>query len=665
MLELELTPNRPDCLGVYGVAREVYAITGAPLAPPPWDGDARAEGPGEAGDYASVTVEVPELCPRFTARVFVDVAVGPSPAWLRARLIAAGQRPISNVVDVTNYVMLLTGQPLHAFDLDRVAEGRLIVRTAREGERLTTLDGVEREFDTECVLVCDADGPAGIAGIMGGSSSEVGDATTRVLLEVATWNGVNILRTSNFLGLRTEASTRFEKQLHPELAMRAQRVASRLLAETAGARLVPGTLDVAAAPPPSRSIALRGARMRGLLGMEVGRDQARAYLERLGFGAKPVGEDDLEVSVPPDRHYDVTREADVIEEVARVHGLDEHLPATLPEHGQRGALTRDQRLRRRAEDVLRDLGFCEIVAWSLTSPELAERLRLPAGDERRAAIVVHNPLSAEQSVLRTTLLGGLLDAARHNLARHAERLALFESGRVYLRRPPAAAGGVVAGQFVGELPPPALEPHRIAALAAGSVRPSSWAGAPPAPDGGLFYELKGVVEALLGQLGAEASFEPGEQPFLRPGRAAAIQLAGAEAGWIGEVHPEVAAAWDLPECAAFELDAAALLAAWREDQQYEDVTTFPAVYEDLAVAVPDELPAESLRAAVLEAGGELLRSARIFDLYRGAQVGEGRKSIALRLEFRAPDRTLTDADVAARRRAIEEALARIGGALRG
>ncbi len=284
VLELEVTPNRVDCFGVYGVAREVHAITVAPLGPEPWADDAPAEGEGEVSDYASLTVEVPDLCPRFTARVFTEVEVGPSPAWLQARLTAAGQRPINNVVDITNYVMLLTAQPLHAFDLDRVPDGALTIRTAREGETMRTLDGAERALDPETVLVCDRDGPSGIAGIMGGQVSEVSGSTVRVLLEVATWNGPNILRTSRMLGLRSEASSRFEKQLHPELCMRAQRIASRLMVELCGAKLVPGTLDAAAEVPPLHRIRLRGARVEVLLGMPIAQADQVAYLQRLGFG---------------------------------------------------------------------------------------------------------------------------------------------------------------------------------------------------------------------------------------------------------------------------------------------------------------------------------------------------------------------------------------------
>ena len=654
VLELEVTPNRVDCFGVYGVAREVHAISGAPLAPEPWAEDAPAEGEGEAGDHASVTVEVPDLCPRFTARVFTDVEVGPSPAWLQARLVAAGQRPINNVVDITNYVMLLTAQPLHAFDLDKVPDGALTVRTAGQGEKMTTLDGVERSFDTETVLVCDQNGPSGIAGIMGGQVSEVSAETTRVLLEVANWNGTNILRSSRMLGLRSEASSRFEKQLHPELCMRAQRIASRLMVELCGAKLVPGTIDVAAELPAPRRLTLRGERVEGLLGMTIGQSDQVAYLERLGFGVEANG-DDLEVTVPPDRHYDVTREVDLIEEVGRIHGLDEHLPSTLPAvSGRVGGLSRAQRLRRRAEDAMRDLGFDEIVGWSFTDPGESGRLRIPGEDPRANGIVISNPLSEDQSVMRTTLLGSLLDNAQRNLSRGADRVLLFESGRVYL---PGQSG-----EFPGERPAPDHEPHRIGCIAAGSPS-QSWRGSEEPND---FFALKGVLEALAGQLGAPLSFEPAEEPFLHPGRAARVAVVGVPAGWISEVHPLVCREWDVDAAVAFEVDLAPLVAvAAAGEETFEDVTTFPAVHQDLAVVVPVEVPAAQLRELVLAAGGELLRAAEVFDLYEGEQVGEGRKSIALRLEFRAADRTLTDEEVAAVRTAIEAELEKLGGTLRG
>jgi phenylalanyl-tRNA synthetase beta chain len=656
VLELEVTPNRPDCLGVYGVAREVHAISAAPLAAEPWAEDAAAEGEGAVGDHASVAVEVPELCPRFTARVFTDVTIGPSPSWLQARLSAAGQRPINNVVDITNYAMLLTAQPLHAFDLDAVPGGALTVRAASDGEKMTTLDEVERSFDAETVLVCDRDGPSGIAGIMGGQRSEVSDSTTRVLLEVANWNGTNILRSSRLLGLRSEASSRFEKGLHPELCMRAQRIASRLLVELCGATLVPGTIDVAAEAPAPTRLSLRAARVEGLLGMPIAQPDQSAYLERLGFGVSAEG-DDLVVEVPPDRHYDVTREVDLIEEVARVHGLDEHLPSTLPgSAGQAGGLRRDQRLRRRAEDVLRDLGFDEVVGWSFTDPAEAARLRIPGGDPRAGAVRISNPLSEDQSVMRTTLLGSLLDAAQRNVARDAERVALFESARIYLTTPPTAGG------FAGERDAPFAEPHALGALTVGPLTPKSWRGGGEAAD---FFALKGVLEGLAARLDAPVSFEAATEPFLHPGRAARVLVGEAEAGWIGEIHPLVCREWDLEAAVGFELGLAPLLgAAGAGEERFEDVTTYPSVRQDLAVVVPQDVSAARVRDAVLAGGGELLREATVFDRFEGEQLGEGRKSLALRLEFRAADRTLTDEEVAAQREAIAAELAQIGGSPR-
>jgi phenylalanyl-tRNA synthetase beta chain len=662
VLELEPTSNRVDCFGVYGVARELHAVTGAELAAPPWDEDAAAAGDGQVEDYASVTVEVPELCPRFTARVFTDVRLGPSPLWLKARLIAAGMRPINNVVDITNYVMLLTAQPLHAFDLDKVPAGALIIRTAKDGESMTTLDGVQRRFDADAVLVCDREGPSGIAGIMGGQASEVSEQTTRVLLEVATWNGVNILRTSRKLGLRSDASNRFEKQLHPELAIRAQRLASRLMVELCGAKLVPGTIDVAAEVPEPPRLELRTERVLGLLGMPIEGKLCADYLERLGFEVSGRGKE-LKATVPVHRHYDVTREVDLIEEVGRIHGYTDHLPATLPEtSGQAGRLTREQGLRRRAEDVMLDLGFEGLVTLSLTDPGMPSRLRIPSEDPRAEPIGVSNPLSVEHSELRTTLLGTLLDAVRHNFAHGAERVAVFESGRGYLRHGSSPFGGVLGGAFAGHRAAPVHEPQRIACLASGALRPGGWGGDAVEAD---FFSIKGMLEALASQLAVEVEVELADEPFLHPGRSARILLGGEPAGWIGELHPLVCRAWDLEAAAGFELELAVLVGlspAGRE--QFEDVISYPAVHQDIAVVVPEETPAAEVRKAVLAGGGELLRSAEVFDLYRGDQLGEERKSLALRLSFRAADRTLTDEEVAPLRESIREAVAEIGGSLR-
>jgi phenylalanyl-tRNA synthetase beta chain len=662
VLELEPTSNRVDCFGVYGVARELHAVTGAELTPPPWDGDAEATGEGAADDYASVTVEVPELCPRFTARVFTDVRIGPSPTWLKARLIGAGMHPINNVVDITNYAMLLTAQPLHAFDLDQVSGGELIIRTARDGERLTTIDGVERSFDSETVLVCDRNGPSGVAGIMGGQISEVSDQTTRVLLEVANWNGVNVLRTSRRLGLRTDASTRFEKQLHPEPTMWAQRVASQLMVDLCGARLVPGTIDVAAEIPARHEVRLRTDRADRLLGMRIEPAYCETYLRRLAFDVSREGHD-IDTLVPVHRHYDVTREVDLIEEVGRIHGYADHIPATLPEEcAAGGRLDREQLLRRRVEDVMRDQGFDGIVSLSLTEPGLPRALRLPVDHPRSRTIGISNPLSQEHSVLRTTLIGSLLDGARYNLARGAERVALYEVGRAYLRAGEPVADGPLGGRFAGRQAAPAYEPQRLACLATGALSEGGWREEAVEAD---FYAAKAVLDALCSALGLRVEVSATSGPFLHPGRAAKVRLDAGEIGWIGELHPLVCRTWDLDSAVGFELDLAPLVAASpRGRERYEDVISYPAVHQDIAVVVAEDIEAARVRAAVVEGGGELLRAAEVFDLYRGEQLGEGRKSLALRLEFRAPDRTLTDEEVAERREAIRTAVGKIGGSLR-
>ena len=682
VIELEVTPNRPDCLGVYGVARELHAATGAPLAPEPW-----REDPGSPGTLAGVevVVECPDLCPRFTARVFEDVTIAPSPPWLKARLSAAGQRPINNVVDITNYAMLLTGQPLHAFDLDRVSGARLTVRRATEGERVQTLDGQTRTLDSEMVVIEDADGPTSIAGLMGGERSEVQPDTTRVLLEVANWHGPNIHRTSWALGLRSEASSRFEKGLAPEQCLWAQAVATRLMVELCGASVAPGTIDIGGERPPgwagsgANAIRLREARVRAILGVEIARARQTEILNALDFHTADAP-DGLDVTPPPARREDVTREADLIEEVARIDGL-ERLPATLPaRRGAYGVLSHAQRLRRRALDALVGRGCYEAVGWTFASPSLADRLRLDAGDPRRDAPVVENPLSEDQSLLRTTLLGSLLDTAARNLARGMTDLRLFEVGTVFAAPGPTSAADwtppdptsedpferAIGG---GRGPLPAritgvVERRSLAVLLAGRLYESSWGvPEPPAAD---FYAVKAMLAALGSALrvtGIELASEP--QPFLHPGRAAAVTVdAGEPIGWLGELHPLVAQAWELPGASAFEIDLDRLIAAAPAEIGYEDLIGYPPLRQDLAVVLPDDVTAASALSAAREAGGELLREVSVFDVYTGSQVGEGRRSLALALSFRAADRTLADEDVVPVRERIVAALGALGGELR-
>ncbi|MCP9488500.1 MAG: phenylalanine--tRNA ligase subunit beta [Solirubrobacteraceae bacterium MAG38_C4-C5] len=647
VLELEITPNRPDCLGVYGVAREVHAATGAPLTPPPWT-EGLSPGWGCEVDGVRIEVRDPDLCPRFTAVAYDDVTIAPSPPWLKARLMAAGQRPISNVVDITNYAMLLTGQPLHAFDLDRVAGGALTVRRATEGEEVTTLDGQVRRLDGEMVLIEDADGPTSIAGVMGGERSEVREGTTRVLMEVATWDGPNIHRTAQLLDLRSEASSRFEKGLAPEQAVEAQAVAHRLMVDLCGATPRPALIDVGGAGragTQSAVIELRARTVERLLGQAVATERQEVILRALGFGVEAAA-DALLVTVPSFRRHDVTREADLVEEVARIDGL-ERLPATLPaRRGAAGMLDRPQRLRRRAEDVLVGRGLHEVVGWSFTSRELLDRLRLPADSPLREVVELLNPMSEAQAVLRPTILGSLLDAARHNAAHGQRDLALFESGAVY-----RAAGDPPTGS-VGGLP---HEHHALAVLLQGALARATW-GTPQPPRAG-FFAAKGLLAAVLHALRVEWQVTPAQEPYLHPGRSAAVLVAGERVGWLGEVHPLVTRSWELDDpVASFAVDLGRVIAAAPAAERYEDVTSHPAVRQDLAVVLPADVPAERVLAVTRGAGGTLLTHTEVFDVYEGEQVGEGRRSLALHLEFRAPDRTLTDEDADRARGKIVAAL---------
>ncbi|HEY2632420.1 MAG TPA: phenylalanine--tRNA ligase subunit beta [Solirubrobacteraceae bacterium] len=687
VIELEITPNRPDCLGVYGVARELHAATGAPLAIEPWadepsigeqggmphaggmvggegvgisiEGDSRADltvSPARARESpqneqpqpppVTVKVECPDLCKRFTARVFEDLTIAPSPPWLKSRLSAAGQRPINNVVDITNYAMLLTGQPLHAFDLDRVAGQTLTVRRAREGEQVNTLDGQTRTLDSEMVVIEDADGPTSIAGIMGGERSEVQGDTKRVLMEVANWNGPNIHRTSWALGLRSEASGRFEKGLAPEQCMHAQAVATQLMVELCGATVLPETIDLAWEPQPAQTIRLREQRVEAILGMPVPHARQAEILRALDFDVAELAEPALDVTVPAVRREDVTREADLIEEVARIHGL-EALPTTLPaRRGAYGRLSESQHLRRRAVDTLVGRGLHEVVGWTFTPPTLYDRLRLPEGDKRRRAPVLENPLSEDQSRLRTTLLGSLLDVAAHNSARGMADVGIFEVGRCF----------VLDGES-------GVTEHRsLAVLMSGRVAPATW-GAPD-PSTADVFAVKAMLEALGSALRVEIECRVGEQPFLHPGRAAAIFCEGEEIGWLGELHPLVARGWGIEAAAAMEFSLDRLVSHATGQILYRDVVSYPGLSQDLAVVLPADVPAARAMELVRAAGGDLLDGVEVFDVYTGTQVGEGKRSLALSLSFRAPDRTLTDADVVPLRERIVQALEELGGELR-
>jgi phenylalanyl-tRNA synthetase beta chain len=644
VLELEITPNRPDCLGVYGVARELHAATGVALNPAPYARDS-----GTPGQLEGIDVEVlcPELCPRFTARIFENVEIAPSPPWLKARLMAAGQRPINNVVDITNYAMLLSGQPLHAFDLDRLAGQRLTVRRASPGETVDTLDGQTRSLDNEMVLIADAEGPSSIAGVMGGRRSEVASDTKRVLLEVATWDGPNIHRTSWALGLRSEASSRFEKGLQPEQCMHAQAIATDLMIELCGANVLPGTIDIGSAPPERPVLSLRESRVQAILGVPVTQNSQREILSALDFETEPVA-GGLKVTVPALRRQDVTREIDLIEEVARIAGVDQ-LPVTLPaRRGAVGLLSHAQRVRRAAEDTLVGYGLSEIVGWSFTDPGLLDRLRIPDTHPMRRTVTVENPLSEAQSVMRPTLLGSLLNAAAHNVSRGRADLAIFESGTVYR---------------ASEQGPLAHEHHALAALLIGDTTPVSWRGG--SSTSADFFTAKAVLGAVLDTLHVPWSVRPGSWPFLHPGRSADIHLGNETLGFLGEIHPLISGTWDLPRTAVFAIDLGRLAKATPEVLSFQAFASVPPLRQDIAVTLPADVAAEEVLKTVAKAAGSTLDRVEVFDVYTGPQVEEGKRSLALALTFQDAERTLTDEDIAPLRAKILKALEQQGGELRG
>jgi phenylalanyl-tRNA synthetase beta chain len=505
------------------------------------------------------------------------------------------------------------------------------------------------------VVIEDAEGPTSIAGVMGGARSEVDRDTTRVLMEVATWDGPNIHRTSWALGLRSEASGRFEKGLQPEQCVHAQAIASQLMIELCGARLLAGMIDVGVEPPPSPEISLREQRVEAILGVPVPIERQRSILAALDFAAEP-DQEGLRVRVPALRRDDVTREIDLIEEVARIDGL-ERLPATLPaRRGAAGRLSHDQRVRRAAEDALVGRGLYEVVGWSFAEPSLLDRLRLPPGDPMREVVMVENPLSEDQSMMRPTLLGSLLDAARRNASRNRADLAIFESGTVYRRRSSAAPGK-----------PPADEHHALGALLTGALAPRSWRGERPEAD---FFAAKALLGSLLDRFHLEWDVRAAQRPFLHPGRSAEVLVRDPASGplslgFLGEVHPLVAARWDLPRTAAFAIDLGKLAGAAPEVVSFQAFGAFPLLRQDLAVTLPVEVSAAELRRVIGEAAGPTLDGAEIFDVYTGEQVGEGRRSLAVALSFRSPERTLTDEDVAPLRAQIVARLEQIGGELRG
>jgi phenylalanyl-tRNA synthetase beta chain len=623
VIDIEVVPNRPDLMSVYGVAREAAAATGEELAPP----DSSVEEVLERADEAAtVVVNDTERCPRYLARVIRGITVRPSPVRSQIRLTAAGMRPVSNVVDATNYAMLELGQPMHPFDLKLLAGPGIEVRTAKDGEKLTTIDGVERSLTKEDLLITDLERAIAVAGVMGGGDTEVTRETSDVLLESAYFQPVSVLRTARRLGLRTEASIRFERGADPEAIPGAAARAAALIAEWSGGEVLSGAVDVGSAPD-RRSVSVRPARASQLIGVELTASEVREALGRLRLPASE--EDDQVVVEVPGHRVDLEREVDLIEEVARITGY-ENVPSTLPGVRQAGGLSREQRLRRRITDLLSGAGLLETRALSLV-PETDAEL-IPASRPIRIA----NPVSEEDASLRASLLPGLLRSARRNVSMGRTSLRLFEAGRT----------------FTGGEPDP-LEEERVATFFMGPAS-EGWPAEAREQD---FLDAKGLLELLLGALGVDWAVGGTASRPWHPGRSFQVIVDGEALGECGEFHPLVAESFDLPSSAAgFELRVDPLPSAAGDSVDYREVSRFPLVRRDVAFLVATDVGAGSVQDALVHAAGELLDRAILFDVFQGAPLPEGRKSLAFALDLRAPDRTLTDQEADQVVRAIESRL---------
>ena len=577
--------------------------------------------------------------------------MGPSPLWLKARVHAAGMRPISNVVDITNYVMHDLGSPMHVYDHARLRGARLTARRARAGETLRTLDGQERPLDPSMLVIADAEAPQGIGGIMGGADSEVSESTATIVLEAANFTRAQILRTSQALGLRSEASNRWEKGVDAHLAPVASRAAARLIVQLCGGRMTPRPIDVCSDLPPRAQLRVRMERVAHITALEVSLARAVEILDRLGFDPR-AGQGTIDVRVPATRFLDVTREIDVIEEIARIYGL-EHVPSLLSV-GSGGGLTAPQRVRRAVADACLGAGLTEAQTLSYVPADTPDRLGLAADDPRRAMIAVANPLSQDHSHLRTMLLPSLLETLARNAAWGRDDLALFEIAHSYHN---------VEGQ---QLP---REPWTFGAVMRGRLGGAAWrrAGEPAS-----FFLGKGVLESILGAVGVTCrvvAMPPSHDPFLHPGRRGFVQVPGEQAlGFVGELHPLTARRYGFDDAVVcIELDLDRLCERLGDPPMALPLSEFPPLRQDIAVVVSDEHPASSVLAAARTAGGELLSEVQVFDVWRDAEaLGAGRRSLALRLTFQAQDRTLSDEEVRPFREAIVQRLREVVGAeLRG
>jgi phenylalanyl-tRNA synthetase beta chain len=635
VFEYEITSNRVDCYSVLGVAREAAATFKKPFNPP----EVKVTGNGEdVNDYVSVEVKDADLCTRYCARVCKNIKIGPSPEWMQRRLAASGIRPINNLVDITNYVMEEYGQPMHAFDLDTVAGKKIIVRRAKDGDEFQTLDGQMRKLDSEVLMICDAEKEIGIAGIMGGENSKITDNVKTVLFESAVFNGANIRKSAKRLGLRTDASGKFEKGLEVRNAEEAVNRACQLIEELGCGEVVSGMVDVKEPIPALRELPFEPERYNQFLGTSVSDEEMLEIFRRLDI--KVVEENGQIKLVLPAFRQDLVGMADIAEEVARFYGYDK-IPTTLPSgESTNGKLSFKLRIEQKARDIAEYCGFSQGMSYSFESPKVFDKLLLPADDKLRQTVTISNPLGEDFSVMRTISLNGMLTSLATNYNRRNKNVKLYELGNIYLPK----------SVPVTELPDERMQ------FTLGFY------------GDGDFFTMKGVLEEFLESIGIKEKkdYNPNAgKPFLHPGRQAAVLYKGEELGYLGEVHPEVCDNYGIgTKVYVAVLDMPKIVPLATFDRKYEGIAKFPAVSRDISMVVPKNVMVGQIEHVISQRGGKILEGYSLFDIYEGSQIKEGYKSVAYSITFRAKDRTLEEADVSSAMKKILNGLEQLGIELR-
>lgn len=633
VFEYEITNNRIDCFSILGIAREAAVTFRKPFVPPVVEVHENGE---NVNDYIKVEVKDPDLCPRYCARVCTNIKIAPSPKWMQRRLAASGIRPINNLVDITNYVMEEYGQPMHAYDLSTIAGGRIIVRRAKDGDEFQTLDGQVRKLDSEVLMICDAEKEVGIAGIMGGENSKITDDVKTVLFEAACFNGTNIRKSAKRIGLRTDASGKFEKGLDPNNSVEAINRACQLIQELGCGEVVSGIVDVCAPLKERVRIAFEPERINALLGTQIPEEEMLDYFKQLEFD---YDADKKELIIPTFRQ-DIEGFADVAEEVARFHGYDK-IPTTLPSgEATTGKLSFKLRIEEKARDIAEYCGFSQGMCYSFESPKVFDKLLLDQDDVLRKAVTIANPLGEDFSVMRTISLNGILTSLATNYNRRNKDVKLYELGNVYLP----------------ESVPVTTLPEERMQFTLGFY------------GDGDFYTMKGVIEEFLESIGMKdkKEYDPkAGKNFLHPGRQANIIYGGKVLGYLGEVHPEVLDNYGIGTKAYVAvLDMPEIIPFATFDRKYEGIAKYPAVTRDISMVVPREILVGQIEAVIAQRGGKILESYALFDIYEGSQIQAGFKSVAYTLTFRAKDRTLEDADVSAAMKKILNGLQGLGIELR-